>query len=277
MVVDYVHVPACAVRLLRNPSRDSISTITRYDVPTDPGSMFPMGCSAYVCAHRTWDMCPYGHDCQRCFFFLKKKLPRRRRLASPSIFQVYALYNRNRRLLFVLVLLFVSGNVFGTALFVRVFSAPVEYNPRCEILHVNFHQAYFLINIPPFCLDCITLILTIKRVLLLNRQPRRIPMLKTIIIDGTWMVFIVWSSLIGATIFAAYGSIWTGYIIANSWTTTFISFAVTRTVLNVRRYNTSALQYSNEVDTRLEECEVDLTAQILAEETLTLWGQRSVP
>lgn len=208
---------------------------------------------------------PYSHD--QCTKWVVL------RTFSPFVFvscvhniliaRVYALCNRSGWLLFVLVLLLISGNICTAVFYMRVFTNPMEYNSRCEVLHVSkYPQTYFWTSVPPLTLDFIILILTFKRVLSLNCQPRLIPMLRTVIIDGMWSAFLLWSSVVVATAFAICGFLETGYVVASSWMITLLSFAATLTVLNVRRYNTPTSRYPNEADTNTEEHDIALTAYI---------------
>lgn len=188
------------------------------------------------------------------------------------ITRVYALYNRSRRLLFALILLFLSGNACTITLFTRLLVHPWEQNPRCELERVSEPATYILASILPLCLDLTILTFTVKRALSLNRQVHPVPMLRTIVFDGTWAVLVVWSCVAVAVILAACGYIRVSYIIANSWMVTVMSFSATRTVLNVRKYNAPRLRHPDEAETRIGE-HIDnatLTAYVPAEGTLML-------
>lgn len=152
----------------------------------------------------------------------------------------------------------------------------MEYNPRCEIRRVAYQITYFWTSILPLSLDLIILALTVKRVFLLNRQPHPIPILRTVIVDGTWAIFIVWSPVAGAIGLAVTGHVRASYVIANSWMVTMTSFAATRTVLNVQKYNAPALRYSDEAHDTAEEYNLTLTAYVPAEGTFTLRSRNCV-
>lgn len=186
------------------------------------------------------------------------------------IARVYALYDRSKRLLFVLALLLFSGDICAVTLFARSLLDPWESNSRCELKHVSHQNTYVWASLPLFCLDVVILTLTIKRALLLNRRPRPIPILRTIIVDGTWAVFVVWSAVVGAIFLAAAGFIQPSCIIANSWMPTMVSFAATRTILNVRRYKAPTLRHSDETDTTTEDDNIALTTHIPGAGTFTL-------
>jgi hypothetical protein len=122
---------------------------------------------------------------------------------------VYALYERNQRLLTVFLSFYVSGLILCTIGFCLVFSKPIVYNASCDPKVVIYRWAYtipaLVFDIPcsqfadhstslfPFALDIIMLAMTLLRVIQLSRRSHTDSILRIILRDGLWAVFIVWS------------------------------------------------------------------------------------
>jgi hypothetical protein len=74
---------------------------------------------------------------------------------------------------------------------VRFTFLQVQYTSRSSI--------WFPASLIPFALDLTMLFLTTLRVIRLSRGPRSEPLLRIILRDGTWAVFVVWREYAGFT------------------------------------------------------------------------------
>lgn len=76
---------------------------------------------------------------------------------------------------------------------------------------------------------------------------------------------------------AAWGLVQPSYVVANSWMITMISFTVTRTILNLRRYNSApALRSAHNAETRMEAYDVGLTLHVPVDGTLVLRSRNDI-
>lgn len=162
-----------AARLPCNPNRDSTSTPACYGAPTDPHPVFQMGCPSHIRTLHIRSMYSYHPDYQRRFL-------------SALVLLAFA---ANVITLFTRLILEPWGQTLAANRNTRAAKKRSCLRSPCPLLlPQDPPERKFLIrtnSILSFCLDLAIFIFSVKRTLLLNRQPRPIPILRTTILDGT--------------------------------------------------------------------------------------------
>jgi hypothetical protein len=106
---------------------------------------------------------------------------------------VAALYRGHRKLITTLTLFFLAEIVLFTVVWALIFPQSATFDLACDIVRLSDVRWCFLaITTAPFALDFVLLILTVRKVTQLARDPHELPLLRLVLRDGVWAFFLIW-------------------------------------------------------------------------------------